>query len=57
MRQGGEEVDEFAISELLKKLEASKSQKPKGQMFLKHLNPLNNVRVAQGIEIVSSYDY
>jgi hypothetical protein len=53
--RNNEPTDEFAISELLKKLEASNSQKPKAQMFLKHLNPLNNIRAAQGVEIVTNF--
>jgi hypothetical protein len=44
--------DDLAVTELLKKIEASRSQRPKGQMYLKHLNPLNNIRAAQGLEIV-----
>ena len=44
----------MTVPELLKKLEAQKSNKDKGKTYLKHLSPLHNPKAAKDNEIVSS---
>jgi hypothetical protein len=38
---------------MIKKIEANKSSVPRGQMFIKHLSPMHNLKAAKNFDIVS----
>jgi hypothetical protein len=42
-----------SLSDMMKKVEANKSSVPRGQMYLKHLSPMHNLKAAKNFDIVS----
>jgi alpha-D-ribose 1-methylphosphonate 5-triphosphate synthase subunit PhnL len=49
----GAEGDGKSIQDMIKKIEANKSSVPRGQMFIKHLSPMHNLKAAKNFDIVS----
>ena len=47
------DVSEMTVVEMLKNLVGSKDNQPKGQLILKHLSPLHNLRGARDVDTVS----
>jgi hypothetical protein len=49
---GSSNDDGKSIQDMMKKVEASKGSVPRGQMYLKHLSPMHNLKAAKNFDIV-----
>lgn len=45
--------DGKSIQDMMRKVEANKGSAPRGQMYLKHLSPMHNLKAAKSFDIVS----
>jgi len=50
------DVSEMNVVEILKNLVGSKDNQPKGQLILKHLSPLHNLRASRDVDTVRNHN-